>query len=104
MCSTLPRGTARESTLVRAIETDYEPMYDEGPLSDILQTLLLALCDPNNYGAPPRSPLGAAIRGEEHAVELLLRHRADPHLCEHAQEVPILIALQRGNQVCQNPA
>ena len=30
MTSTLPRGTARESTLVRAIETDYPPMFDEG--------------------------------------------------------------------------
>ena len=32
MTSTLPRGTARESTLVRAIATDYPPVFDEGPL------------------------------------------------------------------------
>ena len=33
MCSTLPRGTAKESTLVRAIETDYPPMFNEGPIT-----------------------------------------------------------------------
>ena len=70
-------------------------------LPDILQTLLLALCDPNNYGAPPRSPLGAAIRrGEERVVEVLLQHRADPHLREHAQEVPLLLAIAKGATNC----
>ena len=32
MTSTLPRGTARESTLVMAIKADYPPMFDDGPL------------------------------------------------------------------------
>ena len=97
MTSTLPRGTSKESTLVRAIETDYPPMFDEGPLPDIMTTLLLALCDPNNEGAPPRSPLGLAIRrGEEQVVELLLQYRADPYLREHAHEVPLLIAIAKG--------
>ena len=61
MTSTLLRGTARDSSLVRAITTDYPPTFDEGPLPDIATTLLLAMCDPNNQGAPPRSPLEAAI-------------------------------------------
>ena len=73
MTSTLPRGTARESTLVLAIKADYPPMFDDGPLPDSLTTLLLAKCDPNIMGTPPLLPLGAAIRrGEERSVELLL--------------------------------
>ena len=73
MTSTIPAGTARESTLVRAITTRPFPMYDVGPLPDIVTTLLLAMCDPNDQGAPPRSPLEVAIRREEaHLVELLL--------------------------------
>ena len=99
--ATLPQGTARKSTLVRAITADYPPMFDEGPLPDILTTLLLAKCDPNTQGAPPRSPLGAAIRrGEEHVVELLLQYQADPQLREHAQEVPLLIAVAKGAINC----
>ena len=58
MTSTIPAGTARESTLVRAITTRPFPEYDVGPLPDIVTTLLLAMCDPNEQGAPPRSPLG----------------------------------------------
>ena len=100
--STLPRGTARESTLVRAIETDYPPMFDDGSLPDILTSLLLALYDPNNQGAPPRSPLGLAIRrGEERIVELLLQYRA---VREHAHETPFDSYCQRGNQLYSNPA
>ena len=55
MTSTIPAGTARESTLVRAITTRPFPMYDVGPLPDIVTMLLLAMCDPNDQGAPPRS-------------------------------------------------
>ena len=97
MTSTLPRGTARESTLVLAIKADYPPMFDDGPLPDSLTTLLLAKCDPNIMGTPPLLPLGAAIRrGEERTVELLLQYQADPQLREHAQEVPLLIAIAKG--------
>ena len=42
MTSTIPAGTARESTLVRAITTRPFPLYDVGPLPDIVTTLLLA--------------------------------------------------------------
>ena len=101
MTSTLPRGTARESTLVRAITADYPPMFDSGPLPDSLTTLLLAQCDPNTMGTPPLSPLGAAIRrGEERTVELLLQYQADPQLREHAQEVPLLPAVAKGAFNC----
>ena len=83
MTSTIPAGTARESTLVRAITTRPFPRYDVGPLPDIVTILLLAMCDPNNQGAPPRSTLEVAIRREEaHVVELLLQHQANPHLRE----------------------
>ena len=83
MTSTIPAGTARESTLVRAITTRPFPRYDVGPLPDIVTTLLLAMCDPNDQGAPPRSTLEVAIRREEaHLVELLLQFHANPHLRE----------------------
>ena len=42
MTSTLPRGTAGESTLVMAIKADYPPLFDDGPLPDNVTTLLLA--------------------------------------------------------------
>ena len=83
MISTIPAGTARESTLVRAITTRPFPRYDAGPLPDIVTTLLLAMCDPNDQGALPRSTLEVAIRREEaHLVELLLQFHANPHLRE----------------------
>ena len=101
MISTLPRGTARDSTLVRAITTDYPSPFEEGPLPDIVTTLLLAMCDPNNQGAPPRSPLEAAIhRDDIHVVETLLQFRADPQRRAHGQELPLLIAAAKGALDC----
>ena len=101
MTSTLPQGTARESTLVRAITTRPFPAFDEGPLPDIVTTLLLAMCDPNNQGAPPRSTLEVAIRREEaHVVELLLQYHANPHLREPGQELPLIVAAARGALNC----
>ena len=101
MTSTLPRGTAKESTLVMAIKADYPPVFDDGPLPDSLTTLLLAKCDPNVIGTPPLLPLGAAIRrGEERTVELLLQYQADPQLREHSREVPLLIAIAKGATKC----
>ena len=81
--SLLPRGTAWEATLVKAIKADCPPTYDAGPLPDSLTTLLLADCDPNVIGIPSLSSLGAAIRsGEDRSVEMLLQYRADPQLRE----------------------
>ena len=40
-------------------------MYDDGPLLDIVTLLLLAMSDPSDQGAPPRSPLQVAIRRDE---------------------------------------
>ena len=101
MTSTIPAGTARESTLVRAITTRPFPRYDVGPLPDIVTILLLAMCDPNDQGAPPRSTLEVAIRREEaHLVELLLQYQANPHLRELGQELPIIVAASRGALNC----
>ena len=101
MNSTIPAGTARESTLVRAITTRQFPEYDVGPLPDIVTTLLLAMCDPPDQGAPPRSPLELAIRRNDASLlELLLQHRADPQLREAGQEFPIIVAASRGALSC----
>ena len=63
--------------------------------------LLLAMCDPNEQGAPPRSPLGVATRqNETHLLEVLLAHQADPHLREAGQELPLIIAASRGARSC----
>ena len=98
MTSTIPAGTARESTLVRAITARPFPEYDVGPLPDIVTTLLLAMCDPNDQGAPPRSTLEVAIRrGDASLLELLLQHRADPQLREEGKELPIIVAAARGS-------
>ena len=101
MTSTIPAGTARESTLVRAITSRPFPEHDVGPLPDIVTTLLLAMCDPNEQGVPPRSPLGVATRqNETQLLELLLAHQADPHLREPGQELPLIIAASRGARSC----
>ena len=76
-------------------------MFDAGPLPDVITTLLLARCDPNNQGAPPRSTLEVAIRREEaHVVELLLQYHANPHLREPGQELPLIVAAARGALNC----
>ena len=101
MTSTIPAGTARDSTLIRAITTRPFPEYDVGPLPDIVTTLLLAMCDPNDQGAPPRSTLEVAIRRNDASLlELLLQYRADPQLREEGQELPIIVAASRGALSC----
>ena len=101
MTSTIPAGTARENTLIRAITTRPFPEYDVGPLPDIVTTLLLAMCDPNDQGAPPRSTLEVAIRRNDASLlELLLQYRADPQLREAGQELPIIVAASRGTLSC----
>ena len=101
MTSTIPAGTARESTLVRAITTRPFPEYDVGPLPNIVTILLLAMCDPNDQGAPPRSTLELAIRRNDASLlELLLQYQADPQLREASQELPIVVAASRGTLSC----
>ena len=101
MTSTIPAGTARESTLVGAITTRPFPERDVGPLPDIVITLLLAMCDPNDQRAPPRSLLEVVIRQEEtHLLELLLQHQGNPHLRQPGQEQPIIVAASRGALSC----
>ena len=101
MTSLLPRGTAWEATLDRAIKADYPPTYDAGPPPDSLTTLLLPECDPNGIGSPSLLPLGAAIRrGEDRSVEVLLQYRADPQLREDSRELPLIIAIARGATEC----
>ena len=101
MTSTIPAGTARESTLVRAITTRPFPEYDVGPLPDIVTTLLLAMCDPNVQGVPPRSTLEIAIRRDDAPLlELLLQYQADPQLREPGQELLIIVAASNGTLSC----
>ena len=101
MTSTIPAGTARESTLVRAITTRQFPEYEAVPLPDLVTTLLLAMCDPNDQGAPPRSTLELAIRyNDASLLELLLQFRADPQMREAGQEFPIIVAAARRSASC----
>ena len=101
LTSLVPKGTALEALLVKAINADYPPTYDTGPLPDCVTMLLLAQCDPNIRGNPSLSPLGTAIRrGEEHTVEVLLQFQADPQLREEREELPLIIAIARGATKC----
>ena len=101
MRSTIPTGTARENSLVRASTTSPFPEYDVGPLPGIVTMLSLAMCDPNYQGAPPRSTLEVAIRRENASLlELLLQYQADPQLREAGQELPIIVAASRGTLSC----
>ena len=78
--------TSRDCQRKYPHQSDYctpSPEYDIGPLPDIVTMLLLAMCDPNDQGAPPRSPLEVVIRRDEaHLVELLLQPQAHPQLRE----------------------
>ena len=101
MTSTIPAGPARDSTLVRAITTRPFPKDDVGQLPEIVTTLLLAMCDPNDQGAPPRSTLELAIRRNDASLlELLLQYQADPQLREPGQEFQIIVAASRGALSC----
>ena len=101
MTSTIPAGTARESTIIRAITTRQFPEYATVPLPDLVTTLLLAMCDPNDQGAPPRSPIELAIRyNDASLLELLLQFQADPQLREAGQEFPIIVAAARRSISC----
>ena len=84
MTSTIPAGTARESTLVRAITTRPFPEYDVGPLPDIVTTLLLAMCDPNDQGL---GPTVTDLASEDRALLLLLRAHQSSHMahCENEE-------------------
>ena len=42
LASLVPRGTSLEALLVKAINVDYPPTYDTGPLPDCVTTLLHA--------------------------------------------------------------
>ena len=54
------------------------------------------MCDPNNYGAPPRSPIELAIRYNDPALlELLLQFQADLQLRAEGREFPIIAAAAR---------
>lgn len=101
MTSTIPAGTVRESTIVRAITTRQPPEHEASPLPDLVTTLLLAMCDPNDHGAPPQSPMELAIRYDDAPLlELLLQFRADPHKREDSQEYPIILAAARRSTSC----
>ena len=81
-------------TLVRAITTWQFPEYEAVPLPDLVTTLLLAMCDPNDQGAPPRSTLELAIRyNDAPLLELLLQFRADPSCEMRAKSFPSFLSL-----------
>ena len=58
---------------------------------------VMAWCDPNQCGADQRLPLSQAMRsGNDHALEQLLRAKANPMLTEQGCEAPLSLAVQTG--------
>ena len=85
--------------IINGIENEASNLSLDRP--DIVTTLLLAMCDPTDQGAPPRSRPEVVIRRDEaHLVELLLQHQANPQLRELGQELPIIVAASRGALRC----
>ena len=51
---------------------------EEGRLPDTVLTLLLAKCDPNDFGSPAMCPLGKVIRLQSGTIVNAIRSRPQP--------------------------
>ena len=65
-------------------------------MSNVLESLLQANCDPNHFGHPPKSPAAeAALRNDEKAVELLVHWTGDLNLQVRGSYLPLLTAMKQ---------
>lgn len=93
-----PRGAQWLTPLMFAIKhkggTDLSTDRDDEIFPEITHTVLMARSNPNqmSHGS---SPLCTALRyGDVDEVDLLLRYRASPTLCEPGHDDPIFLAIQ----------
>ena len=91
-------GRTTINPLVLSIQNS--PMLTETPSSTgmpcILESLLQANCDPNDFGHPPKSPLHEAVlRNNLDIVKLLVGGRANVNLQARGSEVPLVSAVRQ---------
>ena len=91
-------GRMTVNPLVLSIQNS--PMLQETPHSTgmpcIVESLLQANCDPNDFGHPPKSPLNEAVlRNNLGMVKLLVGGRANVNLQARGSDVPITYAVRQ---------
>ena len=91
-------GRMTVNPLVLSIQNS--PMLQETPHSTgmpcILESLLQANCDPNDFGHPPKSPLNEAVlRNNLVMVKLLVGGRANVNLQARGSDVPLTSAVRQ---------
>ena len=91
-------GRTTVNPLVLSIQNS--PMLQETPHSTrkpcILESLLLANCDPNDFGHPPKSPLNEAVlRNNLGMVTQLVGGRANVNLQARGSDVPLIYAVRQ---------
>ena len=91
-------GRTTVNPLVLSIQNS--PMLQEIPhntgMPCILESLLQANCDPNDFGHPPKSPLNEAVlRNNLVMVRLLVGGRANVNLQARGSDVPLVYAVRQ---------
>ena len=82
--------------LVMSLQSPYMELTTDICYPNVLKTLLLANCDPNDFGHPPRSPLAeATLRNDQEAVELLAEWKANVNMAARGDEYPLVIAVKQ---------
>ena len=96
------RGRMTTNPLVLSLQSPYMEMAESLHYPNVLKTLLLANCNPNDFGNPPKSPLAeATLRSDQDAVELLISWKANVNITARGADYPLIIAIkhQRANMV-----
>ena len=89
------RRTATMNALVLALQSLYLEFEEDERYPSVLQSLLLAACNPNDFGHPPRVPLiEATKRCDQEAIQLLVSHRADVNRTTRGEDYPLIIAIK----------
>ena len=89
-----PRMTI--NALVLSLQSPYMELMESEDYPNVLRTLLYAMCDPNDFGQPPKSPLSeATLRNDQEAVKLLLAHRAAINETARGDHFPLITAVKQ---------
>ena len=90
------RGRMTTNALVMSLQSPYLEMAESLHYPNVLKTLLLANCNPNDFGHPPKSPLAeATLRNDQDAVDLLISWKANVNIAARGEDYPLIIAVKQ---------